>query len=99
MATKEISANDVNVSVVLHNNGEIADGNGSIIIVAAYDGLKFLDSNVYELTADIYANSMTSAIPVKVTVEDSSDVTDVKVMLWDSITNAKPLYNMTLLSY
>ena len=84
----EAYTDESGVNVILHNNGEVADGNGAVIIVTAYRGKALSDIKFFTLDRDLSASSYTDPIKFNMTVD--SELT-YKAMVWDSFTNCKPI--------
>ena len=82
---------EASVSVVINNNNPEDSTGSKAVVVAAYskDGLE--GSAVIKVAGTIPANSYTSKLQANLNVSDDVEITEIKVMLWDSIDNMKPL--------
>ena len=80
---------ETGANVVIHNNSDVADGNGAVIIVAAYKGKALADIKFLTLDRNVSASSYTDPFNFNMSV-DGADVT-YKAMVWDSFTNCKPI--------
>lgn len=79
------------VAVVINNNNPVASTGSKAIVVAAYSKAGLEKAAVIPVSGTIPANAYTSKLTASLNVADNVEITEIKVMLWDSIENMKPL--------